>query len=210
MDDRSVEFPQRYQLKKVEGTDDIYDFIPVPGKIISEGTLINKEALLQDATAALFQLSGDTALPDKVFEILSKAALVGEDGGLVLPSGDSANQTKIEIGEYTGTGLFGQSNKTSITFRRKPTLWGIFSGSEPSGNKMIVPLSNSFVFGEMPENEYGYVFMEYINPNGGLTFIRGPVTISYDNNAVSFYSNGTADAQLNASGVTYHYFAAYL
>ena len=54
MKDRSVEFPQRYRLTKVTGTDDIYDLIPAPGEITEEGTLINKGTLLSDDTAAKF------------------------------------------------------------------------------------------------------------------------------------------------------------
>lgn len=116
MEDRSVQHQHRYQLKKVEGTDDIYDIIPAPGTITAEGTLINKKALLQDATAALFNLSGETALPDKVFEILSKAALVDENGlvsvtdGLQLPFG------KAIYGQYTGNGNPANSVKISTPF----------------------------------------------------------------------------------------------
>lgn len=71
MYDRSVQFAQRYQLKKVEGTDDIFDLIPAPGIVNNEGTLINKAALLKDVTAALFGLTTD-AVPDDVFKILSR------------------------------------------------------------------------------------------------------------------------------------------
>lgn len=40
---RVVEFPRRYQVIKVPGTDDIYDFVPVPGHIIDAGRAMNKE-----------------------------------------------------------------------------------------------------------------------------------------------------------------------
>lgn len=70
MYDRNVEFPQRYRLQKVDGTDDIFDLIPTPGEIRNEGTLINKSSLLKDATAALFGLSSD-AVPNDAFSKLS-------------------------------------------------------------------------------------------------------------------------------------------
>lgn len=73
MDDRNVQFPQRYQLKKVSGTDDIYDLIPAPGEITSEGTLINKGTLWKDVTAALFGLGADS-VPDDGFAYLGKYA----------------------------------------------------------------------------------------------------------------------------------------
>lgn len=71
--DRSVQFPQRYQLKKVEGTEDIFDFIPAPGEVSAEGTLINKATLWKDATAALFGLGVDS-VPDDGFAYLGKYA----------------------------------------------------------------------------------------------------------------------------------------
>lgn len=74
MEDRNVQFPQRYQLKKVEGTEDIFDLIPAPGEVSAEGTLINKATLLKDVTAALFGL-GVEAVPDDVLALLSKAVL---------------------------------------------------------------------------------------------------------------------------------------
>lgn len=73
MEDRNVQFPQRYQLKKVEGTEDIFDLIPAPGEISSEGTLINKATLWKDATAALFGLGVDS-VPDDGFAYLGKYA----------------------------------------------------------------------------------------------------------------------------------------
>lgn len=71
MIDRNVEFPNRYRMVKVEGTDDIIDLIPVPGEISDEGTFINKATLLKDATAALFG-KGVNAVPDDIFKLLGK------------------------------------------------------------------------------------------------------------------------------------------
>ncbi len=73
MEDRNVQFPQRYQMKKVEGTEDIFDLIPAPGEISSEGTLINKATLWKDATAALFGLGVDS-VPDDGFAWIGKYA----------------------------------------------------------------------------------------------------------------------------------------
>ena len=71
-----MQYPNRYQLKKVEGTDDIYDLTPAPGEVSEEGTLINKATLLKDATAALYGYSDPGPIvPDHLFATLSKAAL---------------------------------------------------------------------------------------------------------------------------------------
>lgn len=90
MKDRNVQYPNRYQLVKVEGTDDIYDLTPAPGTIVEEGTIINKSALLKDETAELFGLGND-AVPDDVFRkalippgiIFWFAAIEAPDGFLI-------------------------------------------------------------------------------------------------------------------------------
>lgn len=71
MTDRFVQYPNRYKLEKVEGTNDIYDLTPAPGTVTAEGTFLNKAALLKDATAAMFGL-GTTAVPDDVLQELGK------------------------------------------------------------------------------------------------------------------------------------------
>lgn len=71
MDDRNVQYPNRFQLTKVDGTDDIYEIIPAPGEVYTEGTFINKFALLKDTTAALFGLDVSN-VPDDVLAFLGK------------------------------------------------------------------------------------------------------------------------------------------
>lgn len=90
MTDRNVQYPQRYQLSKVEGTDDVYDLIPAPGEVGAEGTLINKATLLQDSTAALYGLGTD-AVPDDVFKQIPKT--VG------FQVGDIRTTVKTDLGE---------------------------------------------------------------------------------------------------------------
>lgn len=78
MKDRNVQYPNRYQLTKVNGTDDIYDLMPAPGTVTEEGTFINKANLLKDETAALYGLDGE-AVPDDVLQaIRGPAALTGK------------------------------------------------------------------------------------------------------------------------------------
>lgn len=95
MTDRNVQYPNRYQLVKVPGTDDIYDLTPAPGTITAEGTMINKSTLLQDATAALYGLGAD-AVPDDVFSIL-KTLL---DNNIELAN----EKAQVVYGSYVGTG----------------------------------------------------------------------------------------------------------
>ena len=205
MTDRNVQYPQRYKLQKVEGTDDIYDLIPAPGTITEEGTIINKFALLKDKTAALFSGLPENPVPDDVFSILSKAALL-VDGDLQLPNGNIVPQVKTEIISYNGTGTSQQGNPTSVTFSFAPDyvialyyhdssldkFYKIFGGKYSSNNNCIMyasTLTETFVaelglsIGSTAE-AYGKI------SNAGKTF--------------SWYSSKQPSVQLNDSRCTYY------
>lgn len=83
-----------------------------------EGTPLNKNSLLKDATAALFGL-GANAVPDDV---------LSEIKTLIANNTTLAN-TKAEIatGSYTGTGTYGASNPNSLTFAFAPKLLMLFN-----------------------------------------------------------------------------------
>ena len=131
MQDRVPLYPGRVKLTPVAGQENVYDMVRAD-QPTQEGTPLNKNSLLKDATAALFQLSGDTALPDKVFEILSKAALAGDNGILTTPDGNRVPRLTIEKGTYTGTGKYGKANPTSISFSSTPEL--VFVSGLPEQN----------------------------------------------------------------------------
>ena len=108
MTDRNVQFPNRYQLTKVEGTDDIYDLTPAPGTITAEGTMINKSSLLQDITCDVIGIE-HTSTPNEAFLALSLG--VGRYGYLIhvqYPDGSPAQG-------FTLTGLNGPDGNTAIT-----------------------------------------------------------------------------------------------
>lgn len=42
MMDRVVQYPHRYKAVSVAGQDNVFDFVPVPGVITEEGTVLNK------------------------------------------------------------------------------------------------------------------------------------------------------------------------
>ena len=71
MTDRNVQFPNRYRLVKIPGTDDVFDVIPAPGEVFEEGDFLNKNSLLKDTTADLYGLGAD-ALPDEVLAWIGK------------------------------------------------------------------------------------------------------------------------------------------
>lgn len=81
MTDRNVEYPSRYRLSKVSGTDDIYDLTATPGTIIAEGTPVNKATLLSDPTAAALGLEQADPTVDDALAKLGSAALIQKTGG---------------------------------------------------------------------------------------------------------------------------------
>lgn len=56
MIDRNVEFPNRFRMTKVAGTDDIYDLIPAPGEVIALGDTFSKANMLPDSIPATLGL----------------------------------------------------------------------------------------------------------------------------------------------------------
>lgn len=186
MDDRSVQYPQRYQLKKVEGTDDIYDLVPAPGTIAKEGTLINKSALLKDETAALFKGLPGNPVPDEVFHILSNAAIVGEDGSLVLPSGEGVSSIKVETGEYTGTGKYGSSNRNSLSFPGDVIILIVCGYGRGANVSMAIVKDTTECFNGVSGTEFHFE---------GIT---------WDGNSVSWYG-GSEGMQANYAGRKYVY-----
>lgn len=84
--------------------------------VAQRGSPVNKNTLLKDSTAGLFQLGADS-VPDEVLQILSKAAVVGEDGTLVsITDKLPLSFGKAIYGQYTGNGNPKNSVKISTPF----------------------------------------------------------------------------------------------
>lgn len=77
MTDRNVQFPNRFRLVPVPGTNGIYDIEPVPGDVLDEGTLLNKANLFADPTGEeIFgdDYTGDQTVNDALFALSTKPA----------------------------------------------------------------------------------------------------------------------------------------
>ena len=104
MKDRVSIYPGRVKLVPVAGQENTYDMVRADSPT-KEGTPLNKDSLLKDATAALFGLGTD-AVPDEVFALLKT---------LVDDAKTSADaKLRIENVEYVGTGTSGESGNTSL------------------------------------------------------------------------------------------------
>ena len=111
MQDRVSLYPGRVKLEPVAGQANLYDLTRAD-QPTQEGTPLNKDSLLKDATADLFGLGAD-ALPDDV--LVAIKTLI-----------DNVNETasekvRIETGSYRGTGVCGTGNYgPTITFSETP------------------------------------------------------------------------------------------
>ena len=92
---------------------------------------------------------------------------------------------KIITGTYAGTGAFGSSGKTTLTFSKKPLAVLIGGGS----NVGIMVRS-------------GQSGLSYEHNNS-----RGQLILTWGDNSVQWYASASANMQLNQSGVTYSYLA---
>lgn len=166
MKDRIPTYPGRVKLTQVSGN--IYD-LERADQPSEAGTPLNKATFLKDATATLFGLTS-AAVPDDVLAAIASGF------------------AKIETGSYTGTGVYGTSNKNSITFSITPKIVLIVAAS---GTQMYTP----------------YIF-------GGGAFSTGTKATNYqqivtvNRKTMQWYSDGgNSGYQLNTSGVVYTYCA---
>ena len=97
MKDRSVEFPNRYQMVPVAGTTDTFDFVSVPGAVAEEGTDINKANLLPDAVAEALGLNpaDDPQVKDALNAIATYKAL--PPGAIIQAQHANPDATKFTL-----------------------------------------------------------------------------------------------------------------
>lgn len=92
------------------------------------------------------------------------------------------------IGKYVGTGTYGQNNPSTLKFPFKPRI--VFIGCETAARQTSI----------------GWI----CGRTNAYTIIDSTMyaaTLSWFNDSVTWYSNQQAPAQLNYTGVTYHYVA---
>ena len=106
MKDRVAAYPGRYRIVSQSGG---YITLERADQPSQEGTPLNKNTFLKDATATLFGLTG-SAVPDDVFAAIA------------------IGKAQIAVGSYTGTGVYGASNQNSLSFGFTPKLVVIYGG----------------------------------------------------------------------------------
>ena len=96
MNDRLVEYPNRYRLQAVEGESDIYDLIPAPGIVTEEGTPLNKSTIFNDTVSARYGLEDGTpsAAFGRTVQVLTAAIPASGWSSAVDADGWYTNQVK--------------------------------------------------------------------------------------------------------------------
>lgn len=188
MQDRVSLYPGRVKLVPVAGQENTYDMVRADSPT-QEGTPLNKDSLLKDATAALYGLGSD-AVPDDVFVAIKTMF----DG-----------RVRIASGTYTGTGGYGENNKNSLTFPFAPEVLflyrvgdiGVVSGTSGAGN--------SGYYAILPKQVTAFTTVVW---NNGFGF-QDRNYISFSHKTVTWYmydsSSKKPEGQFNASGTTYGY-----
>ena len=181
MQDRVPLYPGRIKLLPVAGQENTFDMVRAD-QPTQEGTPLNKDALLKDATAALYGLDAG-AVPDDVLALLKT---------MVDNAQDSANEkAKIEVGSYVGTG----SAKVTLTFSGTPKIV-VISGMASGGSSTVTAVLI-----------HGIASVYASGHSGGTSAILIALQgISWENKSVS-WTNGNKDYGANITGKTYLYSA---
>ena len=156
---------------------------------------------LTQTVAQLFNLTSGNAIPNNVFNILSKVCLLNStNDGLVLPNGETISLpfSKVEAGTYIGTYGFGSSNPNTLSFSNPPKcviIGGTGTDSQLAVNcvAILTPNSgNSFLSIDASGKSYGF----------------GEITSNFNQNVVSWYSNGLFLLELTIYGLSGQYMSS--
>ena len=182
MKDRTPRKPGRFLVNTDDGRQ-YYATLTLADNPEEDGDPLNKNTLLKDGTAALFGL-GASALPDDVFRTAHEMI---------------ESKAVISAGSYIGTGLFGSSNPTSLTFDFEPKFL-IVTKPERSVHTTNTLCYEFFVWAKGATLDY---------LPAGDAYGNGKRIYTLNGNTISWYVHTTADhnGQFNESGVTYHYVA---
>ena len=175
-------------MKQFNGTD--YDTLYPKTKVEQVEGAYTKQQILTSATAALYGL-GASAVPDDVLATARSLISTAQS------TADS--KCKIMSGSYVGTGTYGKDNKNSLTFDSPPKMLIVTSPGSTFANNIRSYDLLLYIFGFD-----GLAPSTFTNKSDGFYM----VTISGSGNTVSWYSTGSAEYQLNKSGVTYDYIVA--
>ena len=194
-----------------------------PAGIEEMGTPLNTATLLDNDTAESLELSAEEATVNNAIAAI-KNKMLPIDGGTMIGAlylnGDPladleaatkqyvdtliSNSSKLEAGEYEGTGSGGTSSRPmSLTFSFEPKMLWITGGAATSYFYACFPtlnlLTTSFT-------EKAYICLEGANTSNN-PFVRPSYLYARKDGNTIFWHSTIADGRLNDSGETYYYVA---
>lgn len=205
MKDRNVEFPNRYRMTKVPGTDDIFDLIQTPGEVFEEGDFLNKSTLLTDALCTALGLA-TTATPTQAMDKLRQQIGSTSDNLTQLVNTTKeevlAADLRIELGSYTGTG----SSTVTIPFSFSPAFIIVFKSSSSQNTSVLGLFMRNSPYGYAVGPSYDYIDTSNYGANVYIEPVY-PLKINQWDNTVKFTNASYASAGLNNNKTTHYYFA---
>lgn len=163
-------------------------------------TFLNKANLLTDAVATAYGLTPN-ATPNDVLNAartLITAAQTTADG-----------RARCASGSYTGTGVYGTSNKNTITFSFQPKFVIIKEPGSTSANGYGGGLTAFFcqsASSPTTQSSTAGGFDGSCQDDARRSFLNGRLQ-GTGNVTLSWYNSNSARQQMNASGTTYYYVA---
>ena len=187
MQDRVSLYPGRVNLEPVAGQTNTYDLTRAD-QPTQEGTPINKENLLSDATAAAIKalLASQTENPATPNEALNILAQAVEDVATV-----AAGKCSIGTSTYTGNGKYGSANPVTLTFPKRPMTVVVF------GRRALLLITDKS--SATPD------ILTFHDSNA--TFQK--VNAGWNGGTLSFFNVNSADYQANIKDVVYQVIAFY-
>lgn len=162
-----------------------------------QGTALNKANLLADSTATSIGLDGSATVDTAVAKLKS---LIDNERTY------ADTKTISELKSYVGTGTYGASNPTSLSFSFTP-LFVIFIGYYAPKAFGVGAFNNPYSgLWMIPVSSLSTAYRQYFG------FCLDNTSSAYgkrsaDSNTAYWYSTSNATEQLNASGQTYYFLA---
>lgn len=158
-------------------------------KAVNPNDAIRLKDVLSADTVSMFKDLPENPVPDDVFKVLSKAALIGDDGELSTSTGKKPTLLSVETTTYVGTGKSGSGNPTSVTFSKTPEFIMVSGPANGSAKGPLIGMKNG------PAVNVGKTSNS--NPMVMTSTTWGPTVSWYE----SSFRN--PDNQMNTSGVQY-------
>lgn len=235
--DRSVQYPNRYQLTTVAGQSNTYDLTPVPGTIAEEGTPVNKALLDQylaasgttagTASALTLAQSGFSLTDGAYVRFKTHTAIQGKSVTLNI-NGTGAkslvrfdgNSPALPSGAYATVVYSNSAGKYYCTSNDQNSFIGSYIGNgnnptEEEPQTLVFPFKPNIIIIQREESSQpaeikaaDAIMLRGVKVYYTKTHTSGKLMVSWQEYSVSWYAGYGDNVDLNRNGQTYLYYAA--